>query len=191
MRGQRKPLGPERTGHAPEKQYSEFRAAENTQLQSELFKALQSVWMWHLLCVCVSKCGGQKVWLGESAAILEAAQSSSVRRRPSVSRRTPGFSSSSPPPWTCRPLFSRPQLRPRPAHHRLPEAPLNPHWSSWFQAQASFYHGRAVVINAPHCGRLTFPLIMPVIYSCAFFQGACCANLPKRRFCALPLGAHG
>lgn len=43
MRGQGEPSGLERTGHAPEKQYSEFRAAENRELRSELFKSLQHV----------------------------------------------------------------------------------------------------------------------------------------------------
>lgn len=42
MRGQREPLGPARTGHTPAKQYGEFRAAENTELRSELFKSLQN-----------------------------------------------------------------------------------------------------------------------------------------------------
>lgn len=43
MRGQHEPSGPAGTGHAPEKQSSEFRAAENTELRSELFKSLQNV----------------------------------------------------------------------------------------------------------------------------------------------------
>lgn len=40
--------------------------------------------------------------------------------------RPPGFSSSV-PRLTRRPLFSHPQLRHHPAHHRLPGTPLNPH----------------------------------------------------------------
>lgn len=43
MRGQHEPSGPAGAGHAPEKQSSEFRAAENKELRSELFKSLQNV----------------------------------------------------------------------------------------------------------------------------------------------------
>ena len=51
MRGQGEPWGPERTGQAPEKQYSEFRAAQNTQLRSETFKSVALV-----VCLC------EQVW---------------------------------------------------------------------------------------------------------------------------------
>lgn len=178
------------------------RAAEwVAQITSEYVNVAFLGCLWPKVCVyvCVCVCGGggvYKGWLEERAAILFASQSSSLLRRPSVSWRTPPPT----PPvslllclcWHVGlSLFPPAAASPPCTSASTRGTPLNPHWSRWFQAQASFSAAGAPLLMLLRCGRLTFPLITPVIYSCAFFQRACCANLPKGRFCGSPLGAHG
>lgn len=98
--------------------------------------------------------------------------------------RPPRFSSQS----SRQSLFSHL----KPCHHRAHhQSTRNPIKATLIIRvfRPRFYQG--VVINAPHCVHLTFPLITPVIYSCTFLQEACCARFPMGRFSASPLEANG
>lgn len=133
--------------------------------------------MWLLLCVCIQ--GGTALPVHTSQALYSLG---------SLGPATfPRFSSSL-PRSPRQSLFSHLKPCHRRAHHQSTRNPIKATLIT-LVFRPRLYQG--VVINAPHCVHLTFPLITPVIYSCAFLQEACCARFPMGRFSASPLEANG